>query len=150
MVNENFSPLTLLDLYLARPIGPNIQDLIPTIQIIISQIPPEQIQQMFGHQINIAPLLSKYGRFWINEDKLYYRHPQGYDISVNEIEVGKSLSQNGLIARINGQVIPIIALEQLRILIKHFGKNTIYAELYDKINKYHRDIKMAINDFYDS
>lgn len=144
--NRKFSSLTLLDLYLSIPVGPTIEDLIPTIYFIISLIPPENIQELFGDNIDINPLLSKYGRFWFDGDRLYYRNSEGDDISVDKIEIGRSLSQNELIAWLNDQIIPIVALEQLRVLIKTYGQNTIYAPLSDKINKYSHEIQDIVHN----
>lgn len=143
--NKKHVSLTLLDLYLIRPIGPTIQDLISTIQTVIAGIPPEEGRKLFGESIDINSLLSKYGRFWFYKGILYYRTPQGSDMPVNRIELGKGTSQDHLIVRINGQIIPIVALEQLRILIKYHGQGTVYSDLYEKIGRHYHEIKPFID-----
>src|SRR3990170_7966465 len=100
--------------YLDKPTGPSIQD--------------------FLSQKDAQKMVSKYGRFWFNKDSLYYRTTQGYDIHVENIEIGKCISQECLIVRMNGIIIPTITLEQLKILLRYYGQNTIYSNFYEKIS----------------
>lgn len=124
--------LSPIDWYLIEPIGPNIID-------FCSIGPPGSTED----------LLKTYGRFWISNDGiLRYRQPQclnGKDTIVKNITVGHCLG-DGFIVRVNGKVIPTIALEQLRILLCSCQKCqfNVYSPLLHNLNSHRLNINRTI------
>lgn len=107
--------------YLVEPSGPNI--------IEFSNSTPKNIYES---------LLKIYGRFWISNDAtLKYRQPNGIDLPVKNIIVGPSL-EGSHIFRVNGIVVPTIALEQLKVLLRCGEKCRFnaYSDLLHKLNCY--------------
>ena len=133
---QNTSPI---DLYLGEPIGPYLSDFPATIQ---KQLTTSELQHKYYNNNTINELLSQYGRFWIdpNMNILYYHLPGGKDIQVQHLTVGKGLNSD-LIVRVNGHVIPTIALEQLRILLNRFN---IYPNLLNNINVHRSKLNNTI------
>lgn len=84
---------------------------------------------------------SKYGRFWIFHHVLYYRTPQGKDIKVDQITLHKGLHRN-LIARVNHQVIPTIAIAQLKTLLSQYGAEN--EPLFEQLSRYDRELENTV------
>ena len=129
---ENDTPTTLLDLYLLEPNGPSLDDIVPTIQKYVSK----DTTVLANSNIDINPLLSKYGRFWLDGSILYYRNTDGLDIPVKTFQIGNRISQNGLIIRVNGLPITMYAVQQLQKLLKKFA-TTLYHQGILNMIMYH-------------
>lgn len=84
-----------------------------------------------------SSMISKCGKFWLYCNQLYYRTCNGQDVRVDHINVTKSSrTHNHLLVRINGTLIPTLALEQLRILLSTMDKESYvlrYIQTYRSI-----------------
>lgn len=91
-------------------------------------------------------LISKFGCFVIlpswPENELYYKSKNG-DMKVHQLSIGKVTQGNSIIARVNGQIVPTIALQQLKIILQSSGK---WRHLLDEINKYSSEIEKSVED----
>jgi len=110
-----------LNLYLGNTLGPGVEE----------------------YQWRVPSLIEQHGRFWFKNGIVYYRTPQGHDLFVNKLEIGRS-TQGDVIARLNGRTVSLVALEQLRVLIERYGKSTVYSELASKIERYRSEINQIV------
>ena len=126
--------ISSIDWYLIEPIGPSLFD--------FTSVVPEVIYE---------DLIKTYGRFWIsNEGLIKYRRSQcpshlewsESDVTVKNITMGHCLGGNPIV-RVNGIVIPTIALEQLRILLRSGQKNRFntYSNLLHNLDSHQTDFR---------
>lgn len=123
---DEISPL---DWYLAEPNDTSLFN-------FYSIVPPDIVKD----------LIEKYGRFWISKDGIIkYRECNSNDITVDNITIGNL--GNKSIVRVNGTVVPTVALEQLRVLLRFCDKCNfdIYSNLLDNISQHKESISRTIH-----
>lgn len=126
-----------IDIYLTKPDPRNLPGFMRVIQEAF-ELDPDLKKSYKSPAGLYLTLMNRYGRFWMDPNgTLWYRDQKAQDHEVKKVSVS-----NGSIARVNCEIIPTIALAQLRQLLS--TSDPKWSSLYDQISQHRSHIERSI------
>ena len=130
-----------IDIYLTKPDPRDLPAFMRTIQLAFQTDP--DLKKSYKDPTGLfLTLLNRYGRFWLDpKGTLWYRDRQGKDREVEKVSVTKC-PKDAFIARVNGEVVPTVALAQLRQLLSTSDQK--WSDFLEQLDRHRNYLERSV------